>query len=133
MSEINWHGISNRASPLPWGDKATCCSGHGLEKCSETAVLSLSWKVCVLSNTCLTPCTQFSSLFCAGKDLLDFPSILLNEGETCAGRRRGSCCHVLPEAGLVLKGSQHCTIFHVKWSCFILDPQKGLNQKKTFL
>lgn len=48
------------------------------------------------------------------------------------GRRRSSCCHVLPGAGLILKTSQHCTIFHVKWSCFTLDAHKISNQK-TFL
>lgn len=112
-----------RASTLPQGDKAYCYSGHVLEKSWETAVLSLSWKVWVLSNTCLTP-------FCVGKTCL----MLCYAGwKGDMGRRRSSCFHELPGAGLILKTSQYCTIFHVKWSCFTLDAHKISNQKKTFL
>lgn len=42
----------------------------------------------MLSNTCLTPCIQFIYLLCAGKDLLDFLSITLNERETCRKEER---------------------------------------------
>lgn len=47
--------------------------------------------------------------------------------------RRRSSCYELPGAGFILKTSQHCTIFNVKWSCFTLDARKISNHKKTFL